>query len=335
VTNVARLLSVIVILAVVAGIGYTAYVGYEGSRQAVNVDEARSTDCRTPDVLLGWPYEAINYDIADDEALRDANPDLEDCGSQGVAAGEAIVTDDGTRIAGWYVPAANGAGPQAPTVILVHGYAANKSDILPYAAGLHDAFNLVAFDLRNGGRSTGTQTTHGVREQDDLRAVIDWVEREKGATWIGVLGNSMGAATAITEARTDPRVQAFALDSMHTRLSYQFEQQLQRSGHPPYPGTWAIFIGARLRTGLDVGLADPADAISELGGRPMLVTHGTADEEDLPFRTEEFVADATAAGIPVELHWCEGAGHGLVDDVCPDELATWLRDFFVAASSGT
>ena len=330
----ARLVMVVLTLGLLAGIGYTAYVGYEGSRQAVNVDEARSRDCRTPDVLLGWTYEPINYDIADDAALRASNADLTACTSQGAEAGQAIVTADGTHIAGWYVPAASGVGPAGPTVVLVHGFASNKSDILPYAASLHEAFNLVAFDLRNGGRSTGSQTTYGVREQEDLRAVIDWVEREKGSTWIGVLGNSMGAATAITEARNDPRVRALALDSMHTRLAYQFEQRLQHGGHPPYPGTWAIFLGARLRTGLDLGDADPADAVPDLAGRPLLITHGTADDENLPERTESFVADATQAGLSVDLRWCEGAGHGLVDDVCPEELATWLRDFFTAAAAG-
>jgi hypothetical protein len=321
------------VVALVAGVGYTAFVGYEGSRQAVNVDEARSRDCRTPDFLLGWAYEAINYDIADDDALKAANPDMTDCASQGAAAGDGIVSDDGVRIAGWYVPAANGAGPQAPTIVLVHGYAANKSDILPYAAGLHDAFNLVAFDLRNGGRSTGSATTYGVLEQNDLRAVIDWVEREKGPSWIGVLGNSMGAATAITEARTDPRVQALALDSMHVRLAYQFEKRLEHSGHPAYPGTWAIFIGGLIRTGQDLGGADPADAIPDMGGRPLLITHGTGDVENVPERTEQFVADAQAAGIPVELYWCEGAGHGLVDDVCPADYASWTSAFFTSASS--
>jgi pimeloyl-ACP methyl ester carboxylesterase len=327
-----RLITGLLVIALIAGIGYTVYVGYEGSRQAVNVDEARSRDCRTPDVLLAWAYEAINYDIADDDALKAANPDMTACASQGAAAGDAVVSADGVRIAGWYVPAANGAGPQAPTVVLVHGYAANKSDILPYAAGLHDAFNLVAFDLRNGGRSTGSATTYGVLEQGDLRAVIDWVEREKGPSWIGVLANSMGAATAITEARTDPRVQALALDSMHARIAYQFEKRLEHMGHPAYPGTWAIFIGALVRTGQDVGGADPADAIPDIGSRPLLITHGTADDENLPERTEQFVADAVAAGISTELHWCEGAGHGLVDDVCPDDYAAWIRAFFTAAA---
>jgi fermentation-respiration switch protein FrsA (DUF1100 family) len=148
-----------------------------------------------------------------------------------------------------------------------------------------------------------------------------------------VLGNSMGAATAITEARTDARVQALALDSMHARIAYQFEQRLQRSGHPPYPGTWAIFIGSWIRTGLDMGDADPADALADIVGRPLLVTHGTADTDDLPARTEELVADAEAAGVSVELHWCEGATHGTVVDVCTDDYATWVRDFFTAAVS--
>ena len=144
-----------------------------------------------------------------------------------------------------------------------------------------------------------------------------------------MLGNSLGAAGAITEARTDPRVESLALDSMHTRLVYQFEQRLAHNGHPAYPGVWAIFAGAWLRTGgLDLGDADAADALTDLRGRPMLLTHGTADDEDLPHRTEAFAADAEAAGIPVELHWCEGAGHGHVDDVCPDDFARWLHDFF-------
>ena len=74
---------------------------------------------------------------------------------------------------------------------------------------------------------------------------------------------------------------------MHTRLAYQFERRLERAGHPSYPGTWAIFAGAFARTGgLDLRQADPADAIDELGARPVLLTHGSADDENLLERTE-------------------------------------------------
>jgi hypothetical protein len=95
-----RVLTLLLVVALLAGIGYSAYVGYEGSRRAVSVDEARNRDCRTPDVLFGWEYEAINYDTADDATLKAENPDMSNCSSQGAAAGDEIVTEDGARIAG-------------------------------------------------------------------------------------------------------------------------------------------------------------------------------------------------------------------------------------------
>jgi len=332
-----RILLTLVVLALIAGAAYTGYVGYEGSRQLVE-GGGSNPDCRTPDELFGWPYEAINYDIGDDALLTLRNVDQKHCTYTGTIAGEEVVTDDGIRIGGWYIPAADGAGPTAPTVVLVHGFGQNKTGILEYGEGLHDAFNLVAFDMRNTQRSSGTQTTGGVLEQKDLRAIIDWVEREKHPVHLGVLGNSLGAATAMAEARADPRVEALALDSMHTRLHYQIEARLQDAGHPAYPGTWAIFLGIRIRTGLDVGSIDAADEIEQVADRPILLSHGTADTEDLPARTQSFYDDALAAGVDIELHWCKGAGHnapaGMPVWVCRDDFAAWMSDFFSRTLAG-
>lgn len=322
-------LGITAVLGVVA-VGYTVYAGWEGSRQLM--EAPASADCRTPEVQYGWSYEAINYDIADDAVLASRNPDLANCTYQGEKAGDEVVTEDGERIAGWYIPAANGAGPTAPTVVLAHGFRANKSGILQYGAGLHEEFNLVAFDMRNVGRSTGDVTTAGVLEQKDLRAVIDWVERTKHPANIGVLGNSLGAATGLAEAIDDPRVEALALDSMHTRMRYQVEARLIQNGHPPYPGTWAIFMATQLRTGTDIGSIDAEDEVSRIGTLPILLTHGTGDTQDLPSRTQSFYDEAVAAGVPAELHWCEGAGHeakaGMPVDVCRADFAAWTRDFF-------
>jgi pimeloyl-ACP methyl ester carboxylesterase len=326
-----RVLLALVALAVVAGIGYSGYVGLEGSRQLIEAGGS-NRDCRTPDELFGWTYEAINYDRADDAQLKARNPDQKHCTYTGTLAGDEVVSDDGIHLAGWYIPAADGSGPTAPTVVLVHGFGANKTGILEYGEGLHETFNLVAFDLRNTHRSTGDQTTAGVLEQKDLRAVIDWLERTKHPTHIGVLGNSMGAVTAVAEAEDDPRVEALALDSMHIRMRYQVEARLSHAGHPPYPGTWAIFVAAWMRTGVDLGSIDVADAISELRRLPVLLSHGTADTEDLPARTQAFYHDARAAGVQIELHWCEGAGHnapaGMPVWVCRDDFAAWMLDFF-------
>jgi pimeloyl-ACP methyl ester carboxylesterase len=320
----------VLLVVAVAAIGYLGYAGSEGSNQLV--EGTTTGDCRTPDVQYGWAYEAINYDIADDARLETRNLDLTDCTYQGVKAGDAVMTDDGIRVAGWYVPAGDGAGPTAPTVVLVPGFHANKSGILHYAVGLHDAFNLVAIDLRNTGRSTGDQTTAGVLEQKDLRAIIDWLERTKHPAHVGVLGNSLGAVTALAESLHDPRVEALALDSMHTRMRYQVEARVEEAGHPAYPATWAIFVASRIRTGVDIGSIDAEDEISQVGPRPMLLLHGTADTEDLPERTQSFYDEALAAGIPAELHWCEGSGHkapaGMPAEVCANDYAGWVSEFF-------
>ena len=326
--RLSRILWIAVGITILAVVAYTAYVGYEASRLAVSVDEGRSRDCRTPMTRYGWPYEAINYPIADDEMLAASSGDMTDCTTQGVGAGDAVVTNDGIRIAGWYIPAADGAPPTGPTVVMVHGFGGNKSSNLPYALGLHEHFNIVAFDQRNEGRSGGTSTTGGVLEQNDVRAMIDWVERTKHPEHLGSFGVSLGAAAALAEASQDPRVEAIALDSMHTRIVYQVEQRLKQHKHPPYPGTWAAFLGAWLRSGVWIGDADPADTIGGMGERPIMLTHGTADTEDLPERTQIFYDDAVAAGRNIELHWCEGAGHGKVDDLCGADLAQWLNDFF-------
>jgi pimeloyl-ACP methyl ester carboxylesterase len=332
-----RIVIAILLVGAIGLVAYTGYIGYEGSRRLV-VNDGWSRDCRTPDVLLGWEYEAINYDIADDAELRVRNPDLSDCAYQGTEAGDEVVTSDGVRIAGWYIPAASGIGPTGPTVILVHGFTANKSGILRYGAGLHQAFNLVAYDSRNVGRSTGDETTGGVHERADLRAIIDWLERTKRPGHIGVLGNSLGAGTALAEAVDDPRVEALALDSMHTRIRHQIEARVAHGGYPGYFGTtWAILFGIWLRTGADVPSIDAEAIIDRYDPRPLLLVHGTADDEDLPDRTEEFCDHAMSAGVPAELHWCPGSGHnapaGMPVDVCADDFATWTRDFFAEALS--
>ena len=325
-----RILGLVGVL-VVAVVGYTGYAGWEGSRQLVE-GGGSNPDCRTPDELFGWTYEAINYDIADDALLKTRNPDQKNCTYTGTTAGDDVVTDDGIHVAGWYVPAADGAGPSGSTVVLVHGFGGNKTSILEYGGGLHDAFNLVDFDMRNTQRSSGDQTTGGVLEQRDLRAIIDWLERTKHPSHIGMLGNSLGAGTAVAESRNDPRVEALALDSMHTRFRYQVEQRLQHAGHPAYPGTWAVFLGVRIRTGVDLGSIDAQDAIPELTRLPVLLSQGTADNEDLPARTQSFYEDALAAGVKIELHWCPDAGHnapaGMPVWVCRDDFAAWMRDFF-------
>ena len=213
----------------IALVAYFGYVGYEGSRQFTDAP-APTGDCRTP-ATFGWDYEAINYDRAADEVLA-AEPDPTDCAGIGATAGEAVAGPGDVGLAGWYVPAASGAPPDAPTVVLAHGWGSNKSAMLDRAAVLHDDYNLLLLDFRNHGQSQGSQTTQGVREAEDLEAMLDWLEASKGPDRIAVLGSSMGGASALAAAVGDERIDALIVESTHATLANAIQARLEREGYP-------------------------------------------------------------------------------------------------------
>jgi pimeloyl-ACP methyl ester carboxylesterase len=326
-------MSIVVSVVIVIGLlGYGTYAAITGSADFTEA-VVSAPDCRTPADRYGWDYEAINYDKADDARLTTANPDKTKCTVVGVEAGTNVVTPDGVRLAGWYIPAANGEGPSGPTLLIVHGWKANKSGALEFAPPFHDAYNLVLLDLRNNGQSSGTQTTMGLREQGDVIRMLDWLETTKHPIWIGGLGNSMGAATVLGAAVADQRIRALILDSMHADIVTSVGNAMEEDfGYPGGPAAVAVMTGVSIRIGGDVTSIDPIRLIGRLDDRPVLFIQGTADQVDPPAEASDrnFQA-ALAAGVPVELAYCPGARHGLTVKTCPSQWASWVTSFLELA----
>ncbi len=317
-----------VVLGLVGVGGWAAYSGAVASEEFVH-PTGKGAACDTPASRFGWAYEAINYDQADDARLLAANPDRQHCSGQGSLAGTEVVASDGVRVAGWYIPAANGAGPDGPTLVIAPGWKSNKSEILKYAPVFHDRFNLVLLDLRNGGRSGGDLTTWGYRERLDVRAIVDWLSQSKGPSWIGSVGNSMGAATVLAEAVDDPRIKALILDSMHGSLATTMGDGIEYEQHlPGNPTAWAGVAMASMRVGADLTSVDPVQTVARLGDRQVLLIHGTADHLDRPEHSAALVlAAARSAGVPATLQYCEGGEHGHLVDHCPELWAGWADAF--------
>jgi pimeloyl-ACP methyl ester carboxylesterase len=240
------------------------------------------------------------------------------------------------RLAGWYVPATNGIGPTGPTVVLVHGWGSNKSELLDQVGLLAPAYNVVDFDLRGHGHSSPDRpTTQGLNEQRDLETVLDWLAAHKGPTRIALLGISMGGATATGVAGTDERVSALILDSTHATLQSAVQARLDRAGYPlSLPGSWGILMGGLLRTGLDMTSADPDRAITRLGDRPVLILVGGADESIGDDPGGRLQAAAEKADVPVTVETCPAAGHAELLETCPDDYAAWVLGFLDSELGG-
>ena len=323
-TRLTRWVSFAFAVVLVGLVAYFAYVGYEGSRQLTD-PPTPTADCRTP-ATMGWAYEAINYDIATDAELA-TEADPKECTRQGAPAGDAVTVGD-IGLAGWYIPAGNGAAPTAPTVVMAHGWGSNKSNMLDRAAIVHDDYNLLLLDVRNHGQSSEAPTTQGVREADDLRAMIDWLEATKAPSQIALMGVSMGGATVLAEADRDERVVTVIIESTHASLANAAQARLERSGYPlALPASWAILLGSLIRTGEDVSSADPVQSVERLDDRPVLIIHAGADSSIGPNDADELLAAATVAGTPAVLEVCAGAPHAQSRDTCPEDYAGWVLGF--------
>jgi len=314
-------------LLVAVAVAYFGYMGMEGSHRLVN-GFVPNTDCRTPG-QLGIAYEAINYDIATDAELaarEQRSPD--DCSAPGAAPGDGLVAGDGMRLAGWYVPAASGAGPEGPTVVLSHGWNDNKSGMLDVLPVFHDRYNLVLFDFRNHGQSADGQITQGIREQDDLAAVIDWLVAEKGPETIVLWGRSMGGHAAVNVASDDARVDGLILDSTHSRVQVPMSNRIGLAGYPfGEVGYVAVAFGAWLRTGVNVLADDPITAIDDLGSRPVLLIH-PGNDDTIPLSDAEELRDAAVeGGVHARLEVCADSGHSGPSEACPTDYRRWVSDF--------
>ena len=323
---IGRWTSFALIVVLIILLGYLGYVGFTGSARLTDASAA-STDCRTPAIANGWTYEAINYDASTDAILAD-NPDPADCPRQGEEAGSSLVTSDGVRLAGWYVPAGNGMGPEGPTVILAHGYEGNKSTMLAHAALLHDDYNLVLFDFRNHGQTSGEVTTQGALEQNDVREVVDWLDRRKGPQQIALMGVSMGGAAALAESIADDRIAAVILDSTHATAAGAIQARLDTNGYPlSLPGSWSVLLGSLIRTGEDISAVDPVQRVAHYANRPLLIIEGGQDDLIGPTDANDLLAAANEAEADAQLEICLPAGHGESLEACAGEYRDWVLGF--------
>ncbi|MGH2455270.1 MAG: alpha/beta hydrolase [Candidatus Limnocylindria bacterium] len=319
--GIARML----LLAQLGPVAYFGAVAWEGSSRLIDPSE-RSSGCLTPG-HLGWTYEAVNYDRAtDDRLLLEDDPMA--CRGAPEPAGRELLSADGVPLAAWWIPAASGTASAASAVVMVHGYADNKSGMLRYAVLLHEHYDLVLFDLRNSGQSGGRWTTQGVGEQRDVAAVIDWLVRTHGPRRIAVFGQSMGGEASVNWVASDDRVDALILDSTHDRLETPVLSGMRRLGLPFGTATLPLMVQlAEWRSGEDLTAGDPVDAVGRLGSRPLLLLHGGGDLVDPLPAARALHQAALDRGVDVQLHVCPAADHGELDTVCSDDYPIWLETF--------
>lgn len=228
-----------------------------------------------------------------------------------------IRADDGIELAAWLLPRAG-----APAVVLLHGYPAEKADLLPLAAALAPRFMVLLVDQRYFGRSGGRATTIGFRERRDLQRAIDFLGT-RGVKEVGVFGFSLGGAVALLAAAEDPRIRAV--------VAYAPFADLTTLGHELY-GWLSIlkypFVGllrgwSRLFLGHDITAVSPERAAATLSIPVMLVA--SREDEQIPFAHAQRLQRALAGNARAELVVMDRGRHGEL----PPGFEARLAEFFL------
>ena len=125
-----------------------------------------------------------------------------------------LVTSDGLKLSAWFVPSKN---PTDAAIVLLHGYPADKGNLLPWATFLKDSYNLFFFDFRYFGRSAGSYTSLGFEERKDVLAAVEFLEK-RGIEKIGLMGFSFGASVALLTLPETGNVATVVADSAFANL---------------------------------------------------------------------------------------------------------------------
>jgi fermentation-respiration switch protein FrsA (DUF1100 family) len=185
--------------------------------------------------------------------------------------------DDALTLRGWYLP----SDSSERIVIMVHGGEMHRADpsidILGIAAGMveHD-FNVLMFDLRGHGESEGDRMSAGYHERKDLLGAIDFA-KGRGFESIGVLGFSMGAATALMTAAESNDIDGIVSDSCFADLADIMGREFKaRSGFPEFFLSPVLGM-VKLIYNVDFRDVKPVESVSQISMTPILFIHGAED----------------------------------------------------------
>ncbi|MCZ7569555.1 MAG: alpha/beta fold hydrolase [Ardenticatenaceae bacterium] len=239
---------------------------------------------------------------------------------------------DGLALAAWFIPAPD----SDRAVLFVHGKDSCRScefqgRFVELAGRLQaEGFNILMIDLRGHGQSEGRYLTLGEHERWDVLGAVDWLQW-RGFTKIGILGVSLGAASAV-RAAADPQggevIRALALDSGFGNLRDALDRKFVEVSGLPYAFLPGSLLMGRLLHRVDFNMIRPAHDLPQIKAPVMLIF---SEQDDL-VPVSHFHAMA-AARPDAEIWLLADAGHSTIYAAYPEEYISRVSRFLAQSLS--
>jgi alpha-beta hydrolase superfamily lysophospholipase len=240
---------------------------------------------------------------------------------------------DGTEYEAWLIPA---GGPpwrrwrgKRGVCLLFHGYAGCKAGVLREAEIVRRAgYDAFLVDFRGCGGSSGSVTTVGYREADDVAEAVKYVRQNLHPARLVIYGRSMGAAAALRavalgEAKPDALVIESPFDRMLTTVSHRFDVV----GVPKFPLARLLVFWGGVQQGYWAFGHNPIDYARSVTCPTLMIRAG----RDPFIKQPEAESVFNNVAGPKQLVVFDGAAHEPCVAVDKGQWAQHVTDFLLAA----
>jgi pimeloyl-ACP methyl ester carboxylesterase len=196
---------------------------------------------------------------------------------------------DGLLMKGWWFPAPklvtrSDQAPAAKALVLVHGRGQNRiiSSFHPDKIApifLARGWDVLLFDMRGHGESEGERYSLGQYEPRDIIAAITFAAAKSGASKqrVAVVGESLGAGSAIMTVGVDPTIGPIVSDSGYADAYTVVSEVGQNYSGLPSWFTPGIALAGKLFFDIDVWSIKPIEVVRSHPERAWLFIQCTAD----------------------------------------------------------
>lgn len=237
-----------------------------------------------------------------------------------------VAAADSIQLEAWFLPARS--RPVYGTILMLHGIGGVKEHLLGGAAELtQQGFNVLLYDSRAHGHSTGRYCTYGYYEKYDVSKVLDVAIRRFGNIGpFAISGNSFGGAVALQAMAIEPRFVCGVVESTFAVLDeIVFDYQRQMLHIPFHFVAREALARACEIARFDARAVQPAQSAARVTC-PVLMIHGDADERiDIRNGRRIFAALASPQKQWLAIH---NAGHENLAHIGGQHYDTTRLNFF-------
>jgi len=186
-----------------------------------------------------------------------------------------FVGEQGTKLSVWWVEALQ---PSDVTVVILHGWGANKSLLLPLAKPFYEAgYNLLMIDAHNHGDSEKRGVSSMPKFAEDLTSAVNWLHKHKpkASQQTIVVGHSVGAAAVLLAVANGLKANIVISIASFVHPKLVMQRSLKKA--QKLPGLIPLISNyVQWAIGHKFDVIAPINSIKRIS-QPTLLVHGTAD----------------------------------------------------------